>query len=296
MNYKYIFKNQSLRFRILKALSFIPDSIMLRLQYFVKLNRLPNIKKPKRYTEKLQKYKIDYRDLKMSICVDKFEVRGYVKSKGLQCILNDLYGVYNSASEIKWNNLPKSFVLKTTDGTGGQNVILCLEKEMLNISNVSREVDSWLNKKNINAGREWAYTQMKSSRIIAEKLLVNRKNPEAGINDYKIICFKGKPKVIIVDVDRYIGHKRNFYDCEWNYLGVESDCCSFGDKLPKPKNLDRMLEVASILSEDFPHVRVDLYDIDDKIIFGELTFYPWSGYVQFTPDSFDYELGKDFDI
>lgn len=137
---------------------------------------------------------------------------------------------------------------------------------------------------------------MKSSRIIAEKLLVNRKNPEAGINDYKIICFKGKPKVIIVDVDRYIGHKRNFYDCEWNYLGVESDCCSFGDKLPKPKNLDRMLEVASILSEDFPHVRVDLYDIDDKIIFGELTFYPWSGYVQFTPDSFDYELGKDFDI
>ena len=147
MNYKYIFKNQSLRFRILKALSFIPDSIMLRLQYFVKLNRLPNIKKPKRYTEKLQKYKIDYRDLKMSICVDKFEVRGYVKSKGLQCILNDLYGVYNSASEIKWNNLPKSFVLKTTDGTGGQNVILCLEKEMLNISNVSREVDSWLNKK-----------------------------------------------------------------------------------------------------------------------------------------------------
>ena len=296
MNYKCILKNQSLRFKVLKALSFIPDSIMLRLQYLIKLNRLPQINNARRYTEKIQKYKMNYRELIMSICVDKFEVRRYVESKGLHYILNDLYGVYNSASEIKWIDLPQSFVLKTTDGTGGQNIILCSDKKTLNISNVCMEVDSWLNKKSINAGREWAYTQMKTSRIIAEKLLINTEKPEAGINDYKIICFKGKPKVIIVDVDRYIGHKRNFYDCSWNYLGVESDCGSFGDKLSKPKNLNKMLEIASVLSEDFPHVRVDLYDIDDKIIFGELTFYPWSGYVQFTPDSFDYELGKYFDI
>ena len=296
MNYKQIIKNQRLRFYILKYLSFIPDKLMLSIQYYIKLNRWIDWDKTKRYTEKIQQYKILYRNDLMPLCVDKLEVRSFVFNKGLGGILNDLYGVYFRPNDIDFEKLPTSFVLKTTDGSGGENIILCKNKENLNVVKVKETLSLWLNKKNINAGREWAYTQMKSSRIIAEKLLVNRKNPEAGINDYKIICFKGKPKVIIVDVDRYIGHKRNFYDCEWNYLGVESDCCSFGDKLPKPKNLDKMLEVASILSEDFPHVRVDLYDIDDKIIFGELTFYPWSGYVQFTPDSFDYELGKDFDI
>ena len=96
----------------------------------------------------------------------------------------------------------------------------------------------------------------------------------------------------MLDVDRYINHRRNIYDNNWNYLNIETDCEKLGNKINKPFNLDEMKEIAEILSKDFPFVRVDLYSINGKINFGELTFYPWSGYVQFTPEKFDFEIGK----
>lgn len=95
-------------------------------------------------------------------------------------------------------------------------------------------------------------------------------------------------------MDRYIGHKRNFYDREWNNLYVTSDCPPSDREIEKPENLGEMLRVAEILSEDFPFVRVDLYSVDGKVYFGELTFYPWSGYVQYTPDEWDFIFGEDF--
>ena len=113
--------------------------------------------------------------------------------------------------------------------------------------------------------------------------------------DYKFFCFQGKPYCVQVDSDRFIGHRQNYYDMEWQSLGVH---CSYpeGDLKPKPKNFEEMKMVAAKLSEDFPHVRVDLYNIDGKIVFGELTFYPSSGYGHFHPDSFDFELGALMDI
>ena len=116
------------------------------------------------------------------------------------------------------------------------------------------------------------------------------------LNDYKFFCYKGKVKYIVFDGDRYKNHKRNFYDNEWNYLNIESDCESFGDIINKPARLNEMKQIAEDLSKDFPFVRVDLYLIRKKIYFGELTFYPWSGYVKFIPDDFDYAIGKYFDI
>ena len=115
-----------------------------------------------------------------------------------------------------------------------------------------------------------------------------------GINDYKILCFNGKAKYIWVDVDRQTSHKRNFYDLDWNYIDVESDHPNFGDCLKKPQNLDEMIKIANIIAIDFPFVRVDLYSVDSKIIFGELTFYPCTGYLIFKPDKFDFLLGQDF--
>ena len=99
---------------------------------------------------------------------------------------------------------------------------------------------------------------------------------------------------MVYDMDRFTNHKRNFYDADWNYIEADSDHPCFGDVVPKPKNYEEMLEIAEKLSEDFPAVRVDLYNIGGKIYFGELTFYPWSGYVQFTPDAFDFEIGEKF--
>jgi hypothetical protein len=232
-----------------------------------------------------------YRNPILHQCVDKYQVRRYVESKGCGSNLVKLYAVADRAADIDFSKLPSSFVLKTTNGGGGEDVVLVQNRDNTNLQKIAAFLDSKLVKMT-NAGREWAYTGIKTPKIIAEELLVNAANPAAGVEDFKILCFHGEPKYIIVDKDRYIDHKRNFYDTDWNRVFVTSDHEQFETPYLKPHNFDEMLRIARKLSEDFPFVRVDLYDIDGRIYFGELTFYPWTGYVQFTPDSFDFELGK----
>lgn len=297
MNYKKYIYSRKIRFTILRILSFVPDRIMLSWQYKIKLGRKLNLSAPKRYTEKIQLYKMYYRNPDLPICVDKYEVRKYIESKGLGHILNDLYGVYAKAEDIDFSKLPDKFVIKTTDGGGGNNIIICKNINQLDVNATIKEVNSWLNKKDIDPGREWAYTGMKKSQIIVEEYLENENNPDAGISDFKFLCFSGKPYAVVYDVDRYIEHKRNFYDMKWNNLHVTSDCSGFDDGDMKiPEGFYEMADIAKKLSEDFPFVRVDLYYTKGRVYFGELTFYPWSGYVQFNPDQFDFELGQKFDI
>ena len=296
MNYKKIFKTGKSRIAVLNALSFLPDSIMLPLQYRLKLGRRLNLKNPKRFTEKLQWYKMNYRNPIMHQCVDKYLVRDYVKSKGLESILVPLVGKYDNLKQIDWDKLPNQFVLKTSHGGGGLNVVICNNKSELSMEEVNSKIvfDPSSVKKN-GMGREWAYYGLRFG-IVIEELLINTENPAAGINDYKIFCYNGHAKYIIVDVDRYIGHKRNFYDRNWKNIHVTSDCPSAEREIKRPENLEKMLEIAEELSSDFPFVRVDLYNVNGKIFFGELTFYPWSGYVQYTPDKADYLFGKDFEL
>lgn len=299
MDYKRIFRNQNQRFAILNAMGFVPDRIMLGMQYYIKMGRICNFKKPEAWTEKIQLYKMYYRNPLLGSCVDKYKVRKYVEEKGLKDYLVQLYGTYESAEEINFDILPDSFVLKTTNGGGGQNIIIVQDKTCLDIFAIKDQFAAW--KKGFKAGRnslgrEWAYSQIKKFRIIAEELLVNKSNPESGIEDFKILCFGGVPKYIIVDKDRYTAHKRNFYDTEWNRIHVTTDHEQFETPYPRPANLADLLEIATLLSKDFPFVRVDLYNVDGKIYFGELTFYPWSGYVKFVPREFDKTLGSLFDI
>lgn len=295
MNYKKFIKSQKIRFGILKLLSFVPNRIMLQWQYHIKLGRELNWKNPNRFTEYLQLYKAKYRNPTMHTCVDKLTVRDFVKDKGLPQILNNLYGYFNNANKIDFNVLPDKFIIKTTNGGGGENVIICRDKNNLDKTSTISKLNRWLTLKTINAGREWAYDGITQPKIIIEELLEDDRNPGNSIDDYKILCFNGEPKIVIFDCDRYIEHKRNFYDTEWNLLNVSSDCPNKDEKIEAPQNLDKMLSIAKILSKDFPFVRVDLYNIKGKIYFGELTFYPWSGYVQFTPDEFDLQLGSYFD-
>lgn len=289
-----IIRSQEMRFFILKFLKWVPDKWMLPLQYKIKMGRWPDLKHPQRWTEKLQSYKMYYRNPVLNTCVDKYEVRKYIESKGLSNILVPLYGVWDNGEGIDFDILPKSFILKTTDGGGGETVYIVKDKSKEDLDAIRFKLNSWLGRKNIDAGREWAYTGIKKSQIIAEELLINKKNPEAGIEDFKILCFEGEPKYIIVDKDRYIDHKRNFYTTSWERKSVTTDHEQFEEEYPKPENLDQMLRIAHELSKDFPFVRVDLYNVEGKIYFGELTFYPWTGYVQFTPDEFDFELGSYF--
>lgn len=294
MNYKKIIKSQKVRFAILNMLSWVPDKAMIKLQYRMKLGRKLDLKNPKRFTEKLQWYKLYYRKPVMRQCADKYEVRKYVESKGLSNILNELYGVYDSSDKIDFDKLPSKFVIKTTGGGGGENIIICEDKKKLNISDTKKKLDRWLklNQKK-SFGREWAYEKSKN-RIVIEKLLEGNDEKLSGINDYKFFCYSGKVKYIVFDGDRYVEHKRNFYDKDWNYIDIQTDCGKLGDIIKKPKMLKEMIKIAEKLSGDFPFVRVDLYCIKGKITFGEMTFYPWTGYVQYGPDEFDFDLGRDF--
>lgn len=291
MNYKKIIKSQKLRFKILKLLNWVPDCIMLKIQYKLKTNRNLNLKNPQRYTEKIQKYKMCYRNEIITTCVDKYKVREYIKKQGMENILNKLYGVYEKANDINFEKLPQKFILKTTNGS--ETNIICKNKKKLNIKKTKEKLDFFLNRETINAGREWAYNNVKPL-IICEKLLEPKNNKD--LMDYKFICFNGKVACIIVDCNRFSNHKRNFYDLSWNLIKVSSDCENANEIIKKPKNFKKMIKIAETLSREFPHVRVDLYNVDGKIIFGELTFYPWSGYVKFTPDIFDFELGKKFNL
>lgn len=296
MNYKKIFRTPAVRRMILDFLRFVPDRIMLPVQYRIKLGRKLNLQNPSRFTEKLQWYKMNYRNPVMHQCVDKYLVREYIKKKGLENILVPLIGHYDSIENIVWNELPNKFVMKTTHGGGGLNVLVCDDKEKFDWQDIKQKFKYKDKPVATNSlGREWAYYGLRPG-IIVEDLLINEKNPQAGVNDYKIFCYGGVPKYIIVDVDRYIGHKRNFYNTNWENLHITSDCPSADRDINKPENFDKMLEIATILSADFPFVRVDLYNCSGKIYFGELTFYPWSGYVQYNPDDADYLLGKDFKL
>ena len=291
MDYKKIIKNQELRFKILHTLRFVPDNVMIDFQYRLKLNRKPNLKSPIRFTEKLQWYKLNYRDPLMTIGSDKYKVREYVESKGLGETLTKLYGVFEKPEHIDIEKLPEKFVLKTSNGSGTN--YFCVDKRKFPFDKIKKNLSFWLSRNIYASGREWSYKNIKP-RIVVEELLEDKKNPFQGINDYKFMCFNGNPSYIVLDVDRHVQHKRNIYDIYWNLLNVSTDHSNIDQSIEKPDGLAEMLEVAKKLSADFPFVRVDLYWVNNKVYFGELTYYPWTGYVQFTPDQFDFTLGKQF--
>jgi hypothetical protein len=293
MNCYKKFLSKDLRFAILRFFKFIPDKCMVQLQYLIKHHRILNLKNPQRYTEKLQWYKLFYRNELMPICVDKYRVRKYVMDKNLADILVELYGAYDNVDEIPFESLPDKFVLKTSNGSGTN--ILCRGGETTEKEEIIKKVKGFLRQSSSSAGREWAYAAG-APKIIIEELLEDKNSKDGTISDYKFLCFNGRPEYVVLDVERFSNHKRNIYDIEWNDLHVASDCPCIDEcrEIKKPENFERMIEVATKLCKDFPAVRVDLYNIEGKIYFGELTFFPWSGYVLFNPDSFDYVLGSKF--
>ena len=295
MDYKKIIKNRNLRIKILNMLSFIPDKMMLKIQYRIKTGRKLNLKNPQRYTEKLQLYKLNYKNPIMIKCVDKYDVREYVRNCGLEDILNECYGIYDNPSDIDFKKLPNKFVLKDTLGGGGSSVIICRDKNKANIEEYKKIMTEGVNKKlKRSGGREWPYYYGRNHRIIIEKYIESDLN-KGGLIDYKFFCFDGKVQYVYGIADRSLGNGAGFgiFDKEFNLLPYRRcDENKLMRNIEKPKNYNKIVKCAEILSQNFPHARIDLYDQDNKIIFGEITFYDGSGYMTFEPDEFDYELGK----
>lgn len=271
---------------------FFNEKSFIEKRFKKNIGRELDLKHPTKYCDKLQWLKFHWRDPLAEKVVDKYEVRDHIiKSIGDE-YLNDLIEVYENVDEIDISELPNSFVLKGTHGSGYN--IICKDKTKVNWKNELNKVSRWLNTNYYWLNREWVYKNLKP-RIVCEKFLEdsNGKPPM----DYKFFCFHGEPKIIQVDIDRFGGHKQNFYDIDWNFRDVEIWCDNdVNTHIPKPENFELMLELSRKLSKPFPQVRVDLYNVDGKIIFGELTFFHLSGLKKFRSEELELQMGNWLDL
>lgn len=272
--------------------SFLPDvfyhnvlGFIMHKRFHVKYTWM-NIKEPETFSEKLQYLKVNPVSPNIMQLADKYDVRYFVKEKVGEKVLIPLVGkgIYNSLEDLDLDILPNQFVLKLTKGSG-YNVI-CLDKEKLNVKTLNSKIEKWLKINPFFMSRESQYRG--KSRIITEKLL------DHNITDYKFFCFNGKVKFIELISDRSGEQKKVFYDLDWNKLPFTTGGAStvFVDEVNKPSNFDELVSVANKLAEEFAFVRVDLYSHQNKVYFGELTFYPAGGYTPITPKQWDLELGK----
>lgn len=251
-----------------------------------------NLKQPETLNEKLMYNKLNlyWNNELVSQCADKYRVRSFVKDNGLEKILNPIYGSWDSFDEINWDILPQKFVLKLNTGSGCN--LICLNKAKFDIKAARKIVKKWFVTKHGLLTAEQGIYQKIEKKIIAEKFIETPDNLPPS--DYKIFCSYGDVKLIYVASDRY-EHKTkfDFYYPSWEWIPVQNSHPNAGPK-EKPKNYDLMLEYASILSKRFPLVRIDFFNVDGVIIFGEITFTHMGCVHPFTPESFDKEFGDLF--
>lgn len=284
-----------IKLNILRAFDWMSDEKMIKIQYRLKTGRKLNLKNPIRYTEKLQWYKLYYKNPLMAKCADKWEVREYIKNKGYEHILNKCYGVYDNPDDIDFDKLPDSFVVKITNGASGIGIEICHDKNKIDLEELRNKLKQWLKKKSSKGGREWVYSKY-PPRIIIEDIILPGRGEETLV-DYKFFCFNGEPYCLYVMNERFTntGVRQNIMDLDFNIMPYMREKIEpIRTKLKKPNNFEEMIKIATDLSKDFPYVRVDLYNHDGKIYFGELTFFPESGYYDFEPDEFDFILGEKF--
>ena len=278
----------------------IPDKLYLSLRYRCIMGSWINWKNPHTFTEKLQWLKLYNRKPEYTTMVDKYAVKEYVAKKiGEEYIIPTL-GVWDKPEDIDWDSLPNQFVLKTTHGGGGGGVVICKDKTTFDRASAIAKLKESMASDIYSGLREWPYKNV-PKRIIAEKFMAPEKSPAPkDLPDYKYFCFNGEPKYCQVIRDRHTKETIDFYDMEWNhqeFVGLLppsniADAISNGlTPVARPKNLEEMKEICRKLSKDIPFVRVDLYVIDDKNYFGELTLYPASGMGVFTPEEWNDKLG-----
>ncbi|MBD7970574.1 glycosyl transferase [Paenibacillus sp. Sa2BVA9] len=243
---------------------------------------------PKLFNEKLQYLKLYDRKPEYTNYVDKFEVRKYIKRVIGDDYLIPLIGVYNNFDEINFEKLPDKFVLKCTHDSGG--VIICEDKNKFNQFQAKKTINSHLKKNYFYYGREWPYKNI-PPRIICEQFI---ETPDGKApTDYKFMCFNGQPEYIQVHTDRFGPmYTKDYYDINWKKTNIRQGVPNSDMILPRPKNLGVMIDIAKKLSEKIPHSRIDLYEQDGKIYFGEITLYPNSGFKNFINEDDDYLMGQ----
>ena len=265
----------------------INPQIELKVLFWLKCGYKLDLNNPKTYNEKLQWIKLNDKNPLMTICCDKYAVREYVEDKKCGEILNDLLWEGENPEQIPFDDLPERFVIKVTHGSTFN--IICKDKRKLDRRNVIKKCNKWLKTKFLPCYGEWFYGKVKP-RVIVEKYLDDY---TGRLRDYKVYCFNGEPKFIGVDSgDEKGNHYKDIYDTKWNILkGYEMAYPNSGVSVKKPDHLDVLLKYARILSEDFLHARVDFYIVENRIIFGEITFTNSAGFGRIEPKEFSLKMG-----
>ena len=268
---------------------FLSDEFFLKCKWFLHTGRRLDLKDPKTFNEKLQWLKLYDRNPSYTQMVDKYEVKKVVeKIIGKEYIIPTI-DVYEHVEDINFDKLPSQFVLKCTHDSGG--IVICTDKEKLDIENAVKKLKKGLKSNFYNTNREWPYKNVKS-RIIAEKYMTDG---DGELRDYKFFCFDGEPKVMFIASDRFnksVETKFDFFDMNFNHLPFRNGHPNSSQIITKPAGFEKMKQIASRLSKGIPQVRVDLYDIDGQIYFGEMTFFHWGGFVKFDPEEWDYKMGE----
>ncbi len=282
--------NEKRRMQGEKNYKHISDIAAISQTYKSVCNREVNWKNPERFTEKLQWLKLFYRDPLIPVCSDKYEVREYLEKLGYGNYLNELIDVYENVDDIDISQLPDRFVLKAAHGSGWNMIVR--DKTKINWFMWKLVMCSWLKQNLAWYGREWNYESQKP-RIIVEKYL---EDDSGELRDYKIFCFNGEPYFAQLDEGRFSDHNRIYVDIHGVPLPMY-DVHVHGCEKPKFLSpFPQMVELARELAKPFPHVRVDFYSCNDKIYFGEMTFFDGSGYYNLTPDSWDFHWGEKLNL
>lgn len=297
--FKYLFTNPGyILLRVLSQRSFpISDSRYLKIWYKLKTGKSLNLDHPQTYNEKLQWLKLyDHQPLYTTM-VDKYAVKQYVTEKiGGEYVI-PLINVWEAPEEIDFDSLPQQFVLKVTHGGGSYGVIVCKDKKDFDKSKALRMLKSAMKVDGYIKNKEWPYKNV-PRRIIAEQFMEDKETNE--LRDYKFFCFNGVPKLLFVATGRGRLKEPNFdwFDMSYNHIKLKTEHPNSDiNHLPqKPTAFEEMKKVAAKLSAGLPHVRIDLYEVNGKVYFGEYTFFHWSGVNRFEPAEWDVKLGEWIDL
>ncbi len=275
----------------------LPDKTYLQLLYRFKMGHRLDLNHPKTFTEKIQWLKLYNRRPEYTLMVDKYAVKKYVADIIGEKYIIPTLGVWDKPEDIDWDALPNEFVLKTTHGGGSGGVVICKDKKTFDRNKAILTLRDSMNGDIYRSLREWPYKDVKK-RVLAEKYMAPKdmvNNPIYDLSDYKFFCFNGEPKYCQVIRDRHSKESIDFYDMNWRhqeFVGLNPIASNGINPVPRPLLLDDMICICHKLSENMKFVRIDMYVIDNRIYFGEITFYPASGMGLFNPDKWNEELGN----
>jgi len=263
------------------------DETYLKWRFYHGLHKWPNLKNPQTFNEKLNWLKLHSKNPLYTQLVDKYAVKEWIGKQNIGIKLIPTLGIWDDFDSIDFEKLPNQFVLKCTHDSGG--LIICKNKKKLDRHSARLKIEKCLKQNFFYRGREYPYKHVKP-RIIAEQYMVDESGTE--LKDYKFFCFNGEPKMFFVASDRPFATKFDFFDLDFNHLPFHNGHPWAVKPINKPEHFEEMIEYARKLSKGFPHVRIDFYNINGDIYFGEMTFFHNSGFVSFEPQEWDYKIGE----